>query len=186
MTGRLARAAFALQIAALWAVAWIPGAARLPVPALALWAVAFAAYAFAAGRADALSRRQLWAGGVLARLGLLPLAPRLSEDIYRYLWDGWVQRNGVNPFVHPPGDEALSELRLDWWSMINHPDVSTIYPPGAQLAFFALAWSGPALWVFKLLWLAADLGVARLIERLARGGSRVPLFLWLASPLLIV
>ena len=179
----------AAEAAALWTMAWLgPGT---PLPALALWGAAFAAYLLAAryGTGDgggAMTPRRIWIAGLALRAGVLPAAPALSEDMYRFMWDGWVQRNGVNPYAHPPADPALADLRTDWWSLINHPEVSTIYPPGAQIVFALLAWAGPAWWIFKLGWLGADLAVARLIQRLSRGRGPLPLLLYLWSPLVVV
>jgi hypothetical protein len=48
---------------------------------------------------------------VLFRVGLLFSAPYLSDDIYRYVWDGKVQAAGVNPYRYIPADPALSHLR---------------------------------------------------------------------------
>lgn len=179
----------AVQAAALWGMAW--GGFGTPWPAIPLWIVAFAAYLGAVRHAAAPHRaasirRHAWTAGIALRAGVFPAAPTLSEDIYRYIWDGWVQSNGVNPYAHPPSASALEELRTAWWPLINHADVPTIYPPGAQIVFALLAAAGPAWWIFKLGWLAADLLVARLIDRLSSGRSVLPLVLWLWSPLVIV
>lgn len=173
---------------ALFAMAWWPAGSATPLPLLALWAVAFGAYCVAAARAGAIPSRTIWAGGLVLRAGLLPAAPTLSEDIYRYVWDGWVQANGVNPFAHAPSAPELAPLRLEWWPLINHADVPTIYPPGAQILFLLLALVGPAWLVFKLAWVAADLLAARLVARLAGSGAdgRRVLILYLWSPLLLV
>ena len=181
-------ATVAVLAAALWSMAWWPGGSVTPLPLLALWAVAFTAYALAATGAEAIPSRTIWAGGILLRAGLLPAAPALSEDIYRYMWDGWVQVNGVNPFVHPPSAPLLAPLRLDWWPLINHADVPTIYPPGAQIVFLLLAALGPGRLLFKLAWLAADILAARLLAGLAGDGvrGRRALLLYLWSPLLLV
>ena len=34
----------------------------------------------------------------------------LSEDLYRYLWDGRLTAAGVNPFPNPPIDPALAAI----------------------------------------------------------------------------
>ncbi len=178
-----------LEAAALAAMGWWPDGRGTPWPALGLWAVAFSAYAVACGRTG-VSRRQAWLGGIFLRALLLPLAPAFSEDIYRYMWDGWVQGHGLNPFSFAPAEPGVEALRTEWWVRINHPEIPTIYPPGAQLAFRALAALAPAWIVFKLAWIAADLGVAWLIERVAarRSGGLAPraLLLYLWSPLLVV
>ncbi|RME27752.1 MAG: hypothetical protein D6806_04180, partial [Deltaproteobacteria bacterium] len=62
----------------------------------------------------------------------------LSDDIYRYRWDGKVLASGMNPYLHPPSHPVMDELRtgpLD--GKINHPDARTVYPPLAQLVFAA-------------------------------------------------
>lgn len=190
---------------ALAAIGWIPGARATPLPALALWAAAFLAYG-AAGlawdRAPA-SRAAVWGVGLGARALLLPLEPHFSDDVYRYLWDGWVQLAGLNPYLHAPADPALAELRTAWHALVNHPEVPTIYPPAAQAVFFLLAAAGSSILLLKLAWIACDLGTAWIVDRLARrresaagppageggrtagGGSRA-LLLYLWCPLLVL
>ena len=181
-------ALFGVEAAALLALCWWPGGSSTPLPALALWTAAFVAYALAAARGERVSLRTIWIGGAALRLGLVPAVPMLSEDVYRYMWDGWVQRNGINPYAFAPHAIDLEALRTDWWALVNHPEVPTIYPPGAQLVFLVLAAIGPAWIVFKLAWIALDLGAAWLLVRLVRAPERrAPvLLLYLWSPLLVV
>jgi hypothetical protein len=69
---------------------------------------------------------------------LLPDVP-LSDDLYRYLWDGRVANAGTDPYRFPPDAEELVPLRdAAVWPRVNHPDVPTVYPPLAQLSFRAL------------------------------------------------
>lgn len=179
---------FVLQAAALVAIVWVPGAAATPWPLMLLWAVAFGAYAMAARAADTIPVRAVWGGAFALRLGLVAAMPTLSEDMYRYMWDGWVARNGINPFDFAPAAAELDPLRLDWWALINHPEISTIYPPGAQIVFLTLALGAPARLLFKFAWIATDLLAGWLVARLARGTARgrtaVLLYLW--SPLLLL
>ena len=131
----------------------------------------------------------IWAIAILARLALLPLAPELSDDIHRYLWDGHVLTQGVSPYAHPPGDEALAALRTPWHGEINHPEVPTIYPPLSQLLFGTVALAGGSIIAAKLLWLCFDLGCGLLLHRIAgrTGRNPAPVLVWyLWSPLLIV
>ncbi len=179
------------QLALLAALGWWPGARATPLPALALFGGAFAlhlAAAWSQGQRPA-SRPLLWGGGAVMRAVLLPLPPHYSDDVWRYLWDGWVQLQGVNPYAHAPADPVLEPLRTAWHALVNHPEIPTIYPPGAQLAFLALATLGPSLLLTKLAWISADLGVAVVLDRLTRRPSGVAspaLLLWLWSPLVIV
>lgn len=199
----------ALEVAVLAGMAHLPGAAATPSPALLLWGAATLLWVGAAliqgGAGGGLGRAGVWVVGLGARAILLPLEPHFSEDLYRYLWDGWVQVAGSNPYLHPPADPGSVPVPA-WVGRINHPDVTTIYPPGAQLVFHALALLAPRVPIFKAAWLAADLGVAVLVDRLASsrpradppggGGLRprrwrsgpapVALLLYLWAPLLLV
>ena len=116
-------------------------------------------------------RAALWivfAFTILFRLPLLPTEPRISTDLYRYLWDGRVQAAGINPYRYAPEDEALRHLRDDTvYRWINRKEFPTIYPAGAQLVFWGAARLGlttPAR--CKTLWLLADLGSLFLLMRL--------------------
>ncbi len=85
------------------------------------------------------------------RLAALAGPPTLSDDLYRYSWDGRVQVAGFNPYEHRPRAPELAALREPWlWpdaagcakigrpegcTRINRPSVRTIYPPVAQAWF---------------------------------------------------
>ncbi|HLL75929.1 MAG TPA: glycosyltransferase 87 family protein [Pyrinomonadaceae bacterium] len=115
--------------------------------------------------------------------------PRLSDDIYRYVWDGRVQAAGINPYRHIPAEEPLAHLRDEAiYPKINRRDYApTIYPPLAQAIFFAttrvsesvtwmkltmIAFEAVSIWA--VVWLLASFGLPR---------QRVLLFAW--HPLLV-
>ncbi|HEY0139249.1 MAG TPA: hypothetical protein VGF48_00055 [Thermoanaerobaculia bacterium] len=100
--------------------------------------------------------------------------PRLSGDVYRYLWDGKVLAYGVNPYRYAPDDERLSHLREPWHARINHPELRTIYPPHAQL-LFALVHQ---LWSWRLLLIGADLVAIVLLRRHGLAYATFPLLLF--------
>lgn len=110
-----------------------------------------------------ISAAWFWTVAVALRLLLLPMFP--GDDVWRYLWEGLVQGRGFSPYLHAPLDPALAELRTAWWGWINHPDLTTIYPPLAQLAFRCLSSPGPEALVFKLAFIAADLATCALLSR---------------------
>ena len=110
-------------------------------------------------------------GAVVVGLAALAGPPSTSTDSARYAWDGIVQHAGVSPYAHTPQSTALSGLRPDWLfpdkvngtcddikprfrglgdgadghcTAINRPDVTTIYPPMAQLWFAAVRAFVPA------------------------------------------
>ena len=79
-----------------------------------------------------------WLGAIAPRLILLAMHP--GDDIWRYLWEGYIQNHGFNPYLTVPSAPELIPLRtdafnLDGWSQINHPDHAAIYPPVALLGF---------------------------------------------------
>ena len=160
---------------------------------LALYGAAFVAYAAAVAGARALpgGRRGLLvvlAAALLFRVTLVPSSPTLSDDVYRYLWDGRVQRAGTNPYLHPPDHPALADLRDDSWERINHREIPTIYPPLMQIVFRVGATIAPSVVGFKLLFLLFELGVMWIVWRLALlagGGARnVAIYAW--NPLVIL
>ena len=166
--------------------------------------MAYGLAAYATGRADssqgdagtgASSRSArtelmiIWVWAVVFRLVLLPVPPELTDDFYRYLWDGHVQLHGVNPYLYAPADPALEALRTPWHGLINSPSVSTIYPPLAQIVFLVNALLGGTILGLKVVWVGLDLVTALLLGRVASRSGRDPravLTLYLWSPLLII
>jgi alpha-1,6-mannosyltransferase len=85
-----------------------------------------------------------------ARLICLFSPPFLSTDIFRYVWDGWVQAAHINPYRYIPADPDLAFLRdLNIYPHINRRTYAhTIYPPGAQMLFLLITRvAGTVLWM---------------------------------------
>jgi Glycosyltransferase family 87 len=91
----------------------------------------------------------------------LTRGPRLSDDLYRYAWDGRVQAAGIDPYRYGPLDAHLDGLRDTWLfpnsagctaaapqmhcTRLNYPRAHTVYPPVAEAYFTAVhALPGPA------------------------------------------
>jgi len=78
--------------------------------------------------------------GIGLRAMLLFSLPNLSDDVYRYIWDGKLWLNGINPFVHTPNyylhhSPLPSGLSEGLYFKLNSPYYHTIYPPVAQGIF---------------------------------------------------
>jgi len=125
------------------------------------------------------------------RLTLLPSRPTLSDDMYRYVWDGRVQANGISPYQYPPKASEVDHLHKNdrsVWRYINRKEAITIYPPGAQIAY-AIIWRivGDSVTGFKAAFVIAELigGVLliRLLKHFGQPPERALIYLW--SPLLI-
>ncbi len=122
---------------------------------------------------------------VLFRATLWPLAPATSGDVYRYLWEGLVQQQGLDPYRLAPDApqlRALAEKHRDLWQRINHRDIPAIYPPTMQALFrINAALFGGSLAGWKCILLLFD---ALLCATLALGLRRLRASpLWLAGVL---
>jgi hypothetical protein len=113
----------------------------------------------------------------------------LSSDLYRYVWDGRVQRAGLNPYRYPPEAEALTALRdTEIFPRVHRPWLPTIYPPAAQM-FFALSASvfPDSISGMKALLMLGDgatlLLLVRLLKRTGSDPDRVLVYAW--SPLVL-
>lgn len=87
----------------------------------------------------------------------LVLAPNLSDDFHRYLWEGHVQNHGFSPYQHSP-QSLYSQLDHPSEGAINHDHLPAIYPPLAQYLFRLSDLVSQRFWGWKLiliLWCAA-------------------------------
>ena len=73
--------------------------------------------------------------GALWRMPLLVQPPQLSSDVYRYVWDGRLQRLGEDPYRLVPDDPAAAALHTPVTRQLNNGWVPSPYPPGAELFF---------------------------------------------------
>jgi hypothetical protein len=111
---------------------------------------------------------------VAARIVLIGSTPALSDDIYRYVWEGRVLQAGYNPFSHPPDSEELRGLRDSDFDNISHRHMETIYPPLAQGAFYVGAAVGPGVIPHKIIYVLFDIATMLLIAFLLRARRRNP------------
>ncbi len=140
--------------------------------ALALYVVRRYDRVGASGERAALWTVIVWA--LVFRLTLVSLTPTLSDDIYRYLWDGRVQLAGVNPYRYAPNDPALASLRDLHWSFINHQEIATIYPPLSQWIFRLAAGVSPTLLMQKIALLLWDVATLILLALVLPSWGRSP------------
>ena len=121
-----------------------------------------------------------WLVAIATRLLLLFMYP--GDDIWRYLWEGYIQIQGFSPYDLAPDAATLIPYRTSWWSQINHQSVSAIYPPLTQLGFRVLAAISASVIIFKLAFVAADLAICKLL-RVKFSDREVLLYAW--NPLII-
>lgn len=120
----------------------------------------------------------------LFRLSIIFYPPYLSDDIYRYVWDGRVQAAGINPYRYIPADESLASLRdTVIYPNINRRDsAQTIYPPVAQAVFFlitrfseSVTWMKAAMVGFEAI---AIWAIIQLLVSFGFARQRVLIYAW--------
>jgi len=126
---------------------------------------------------------------LLLRMAALATPPYLSDDIYRYVWDGRVQAAGINPYRFVPESRELLALRDgEIYPRINRRGYApTIYPPLAEALFLAgTRISESVTWV-KLVMIAFEALTVWILVRLLRSlqlpPERVLIYAW--NPLAI-
>jgi alpha-1,6-mannosyltransferase len=105
---------------------------------------------------------------VVFRLFFLPLSPTLSEDVYRYQWEGRVVRAHLNPYTVYPAIPSLH-----WAQNPDHPietgkTTPTLYPPVSEVTF---SWAKTVAG-YKRLFTAFDLATVALLLFILFAASR--------------
>ncbi|MEL6820867.1 MAG: glycosyltransferase 87 family protein [Calditrichota bacterium] len=145
----------------------------------------------------------LWilALGIIMRFAAILAEPILEDDYHRYLWDGAVAANGLNPYLYSPQDvlegkettgsaiySQLSNDGKDQLEKVNHAYLRTIYPPVTQFFFAAAYWLVPwNILGWKLVLLGVEILVLWILYLLIRHLALSPLWFaayWL-NPLLV-
>lgn len=172
-----------------------------------LFAVALLAYTWL------LHSRLPWRWGLglalLFRLLWLPATPALSDDFYRFRWDGLLVAHGANPFQYRPDaiiadgartvfrDETTRNQTLprlqELYRGLNSPHFYTVYPPVSQLIFGAAARLAPLsnagfACSLRVIIVLAEIGTAGLLLALlaAFGWPAERALRYLLHPLVIV
>jgi hypothetical protein len=103
--------------------------------------------------------------------------PSLSDDFYRFIWDGRLMQAGVHPFAAIPeyyvkNNVQLKGLTPDLYNALNSKSYFTIYPPVAQgvfwLATFISTTVYGSLLVMKVLILLSQIGSLILFQKILR------------------
>lgn len=138
--------------------------------------------------------------GIAFRLISIVAIPNLSQDFYRFLWDGRLLIQGINPYLLTPdfyiqsGQEIVPQAQELYEGMgaLNASHYSN-YPPINQL-FFAIAalFSGKSILgsviVLKLIMILADIGILyfgkKMLENLNLPISNI--FWYFLNPFIII
>lgn len=110
------------------------------------------------------------------RLVLLGAAPLVSDDAYRYVWDGRVQQHGLNPLEAVPADPALAHLHTDLTRRIDPTSavLPSIYPPLAQRFFLGVTSLHESVLAMAAAVLVCDLLIVGVIRHWLAATGRSP------------
>jgi hypothetical protein len=102
-------------------------------------------------------------------LAFLLTPPGSDDDIHRYLWDGHVQRLGYNPYIVVPNDPSLAGLHTQETRTLNHPDLPSPYPPGAEVFFRAVTAIHESIFALKVAFVLCDFAIVFVLLEILRG-----------------
>ena len=123
---------------------------------------------------------------LIFRLSLLSLTP--SNDMFRYVWEGKLQVNGLNPYSYPPESSTLEHLRDKFYSGIGHKQMTTIYPPLALMIFAIAELFSHSFLSMKAAFLTFDVLSIFLLVKFLRmmGKEPVHVLIYAWSPLVLI
>ncbi|MEI6408281.1 MAG: hypothetical protein WCR52_02765 [Bacteroidota bacterium] len=134
------------------------------------FATFFALYAviFFSGTTHQPNYKWYIALGISLRVLLLWSIPNLSDDVFRFLWDGRLLAQGIHPFAYTPDDillhfPATPGLSQSLYEKLNSPQYYSVYPPVCQVLFLLAAKLSPVgiaggVLVLKLFLVACEIG----------------------------
>jgi alpha-1,6-mannosyltransferase len=139
----------------------------------------------------------IWVAFIL-RGAMIFSFPHLSDDIYRFIWDGNLIWDGIHPFLHTP-DAFLQTHRVTnpmystLYPLLNSPHYFTVYPPVCQTIFaiatqlFPNSIYGSAVWM-KLILGLFDMGSILLIQKILKQNTLPAknVLLYALNPLIII
>lgn len=136
--------------------------------------------------------------GIVFRLVFIAATPNLSQDFYRFIWDGKLLLQGINPYQYTPdflitttnfNDAYLLHEKMGWLSASHYSN----YPPLAQLYFALSVLMGlktitGSVIVMRLLLILADIGILIYAKKILEKFNlpKQTLFWYFLNPLIII
>jgi len=127
--------------------------------------------------------------GIIFRITVIPAAPTTSPDVFRYIWEGKIIEHGVNPYQVPPDAHMLNQYHSDLWEKIGFKNMTSIYPPFAQIAFLiGYKISGESVWGLKVVYLIFEIITLLILLKLLKlkkiNPGYIILYAWLPIPIM--
>ncbi len=132
---------------------------------------------------------------ILSRAVLLFSFPNLSDDIYRFIWDGRCLHLGISPFQYLPSEIVGKYPSLDnkLFGLLNSPNYYSIYPPvGQAIGYIAtlpiISTHYSSAVIFKGFILASEIGTIYIGWKLLKRFNLPPknIFIYALNPLVII
>lgn len=143
-----------------------------------LWSIytlAFAAYAWLIFKPSSISLKQGLLLAFIARIASLFFEPLLSDDYYRFIWDGMLMHEGVHPMAYTPSylmqHPGIATVNEFLFSQLNSQNYFSVYPPVAQW-IFRLSYEingmhiGGHIVFYKVLLITTDVVISYLLYQL--------------------
>lgn len=118
--------------------------------------------------------------------------PNLSDDIYRFYWDGYLTTKGISPYAFTPEmTKHIDDLEAIY-GFLNSPTYYSIYPLVSQVIFAISVWFGGNLiisaYIIKAIYLLVHLSGLYASLKLARLMSvpTITLCIYYLNPLVLV
>ncbi len=142
----------------------------------------------------------LLVAGILFRLVFIIAEPNLSQDFYRFIWDGELVSNFINPYLQVPNTLieqpnvviANAQELYDGMGKLSARHFSN-YPPLNQLLFALAALLGGktilgSVVVMRVTMILADIGIFYFGRKLLRNLNKSPhlVFWYFLNPLVII
>ncbi|MGD0354335.1 MAG: glycosyltransferase 87 family protein [Dehalococcoidia bacterium] len=115
---------------------------------------------------------------LIFRISLLLMTPNLSDDYFRFIWDGLFLAHSYNPYLVLPSAFMQSGQAVQWmdpalYAHLNSQNYYTVYPPVCQFIFglSAKIWGGNLLAniiTLRIFILAAEVGTLTLLGKTAK------------------
>ncbi len=139
----------------------------------------------------------LLVAGILFRILLLFSSPNLSEDVYRFIWDGRFTASGMHSFSQTPAEifanHRLPGLTEELFTKLNSKDYYTVYPPVLQFIFWCIAKIIPfdiqgSVVMLKYIIVIAECGIIWLLIKILKKLDLSPhlSLLYILNPLVVI
>lgn len=147
---------------------------------LSLFTVAFGVYlVLLLKKTYKLNGKMILIWAIVLRGALFFMMPNMSDDYFRFAWDGQMIANGINPFMDTPENLIDSEAVKDieglqpLYDGMNSIQYHTVYPPANQAVFTIAVWIGGdniylVVLIMRLFIFLAEIGTVILLLRLLR------------------